>query len=141
MAHIVRTMRHLPLFILLAFLAGCSDARSDGKPEPATKAQIENARAVMASFEAEQESLPSLPPSQRAERLRTFGARLEAGLTNTANTRFENKNLLWLASWRYAQADGEGLQLRDARRRRRAGFLDRQSLGARRRLAGERNFV
>ena len=109
MAHIVRTMRHLLLLLLLAFLAGCSDARSDGKPEPATKAQIENARAVMASFEAEQESLPSLPPSQRAERLRTFGTRLEAGLTNTANTRFENKNLLWLASWRYAQADGEGV--------------------------------
>ena len=102
-------MRHLPLLILLVVLVGCGDTRTDGKSEPATKAQIENARAVMASFEAEREQLPSLPPAQRAEHLRTFGARLEAGLANTANTRFENKNLYWLADWRYAYADGDGV--------------------------------
>lgn len=102
-------MRHLPLLVLLAVLTGCGDTRTDGKPEPATKAQIEDARAVMAAFEAEQEQLSSLTPTQRAERLRTFGARLEAGLATTANTRFENKNLFWLANWRYAQADGEGV--------------------------------
>ena len=102
-------MRHLPLFVMLAVLTGCGDTRTDGKPEPATKAQIEDARAVMTAFEAEQEQLPSLPPSQRAERLRTFGARLEAGLATTANTRFENKNLFWLANWCYAQANGEGV--------------------------------
>lgn len=102
-------MRLLPLFIVLVFLAGCGDTRTDGKPEPVSPAQIENARAVMTGFEAEQEQLSSLSPAQRAERLRTFGARLEAGLATTANTRFENKNLFWLANWRYTYADGEGV--------------------------------
>jgi hypothetical protein len=97
-------MRLLPLLILLAFLAACGDTR-DGKPDPA---QVDRARQIMAAFEAEQEQLPTLPRAERAERLRSFGPRLEAGLADTARTRFENKNLLWLASWRYAETDGVG---------------------------------
>jgi hypothetical protein len=102
-------MRLLPWFLVLAVLTGCGYTRTDGKPEPATQAQIDSARIVMASFESEQEQLPSMSPAQRSERLRTFGERLEAGLTTTANTRFENKNLYWLANWRYSQTDGEGV--------------------------------
>jgi hypothetical protein len=97
-------MRLLPLLILLAFLVSCGDTR-DGKPD---QAQVDRARQIMAAFEAEQEQLPGMSRAERAERLRSFGPRLEAGLADTARTRFENKNLLWLASWRYAEADGEG---------------------------------
>jgi hypothetical protein len=50
----------------------------------------------------------SLPPETLKAKELAFGKRLEAALGTTIGTKFENKNLYWLAFWRLTYSAGDG---------------------------------
>jgi len=100
---------------LLLLISGCdSGSRSTalpsadpGLPPAATKDQIHDAQVEIEALDQEVAEMRSLPVDARKARELAFGARLERALAITINTKFENKNLYWLAYWRLTYADGK----------------------------------
>jgi hypothetical protein len=100
----------------LLLLASCDTAgRSDGLPSadpglppPATKEQNLEAERLMVELDQEVAAMHGLPPESLKARELAFGKRLEAALRTTIGTKFENKNLYWLAFWRLTYSSGDG---------------------------------
>jgi hypothetical protein len=109
--------RRLAALIAILLLSACDDsgARSNGLPPvdpgtpPApTKEQTLDAERLMAELDHEVAVMRTLPvEGQKAKEL-AFGKRLEAALSTTIGTKYENKNLYWLAFWRLTYPMGDG---------------------------------
>jgi hypothetical protein len=103
------------LIVLICVLCGCdSTARptplppaDPGLPPPATKEQIHTAEVEIEAIDQEVAAMRSLPVGERKARELAFGKRLERALPITVNTKFENKNIYFLAYWRLTYADGQ----------------------------------
>ncbi len=108
--------RAAALAALLLLLASCDPAaRSDGLPPvdpglpPApTKEQNLEAERLMVELDQEVAAMRGMPPEGLKAKELSFGKRLEAALGTTIGTKFENKNLYWLAFWRLTYSAGDG---------------------------------
>jgi hypothetical protein len=103
------------LLILLCALCSCdSTGRTStlppadpGLPPAATKEQIHDAELAIEAIDKEVTDMRGLPVAARKARELAFGKRLEQALPITINTKFENKNIYFLAYWRLTYADGQ----------------------------------
>ncbi len=101
---------------ILLLLAGCDNGQRSNDLPPAdpgvqavaTKDQTLDAEKLMAELDQEVAVMRGLPPESLKARESAFGKRLESALKTTITTRFENKNLYWLAYWRLTYGEGDG---------------------------------
>jgi hypothetical protein len=108
--------RRLAALTAILLLSSCDPApRADGLPPadpglppPATKEQNLEAERLMVELDQEVAAMRALPPEAQKAKELAFGKRLEAALGTTISTKFENKNLYWLAFWRLTYSGGDG---------------------------------
>ncbi len=110
--------RSLALLAVLALLTGCDQTSTGragtlpadpGQPPPPSPERVQAADQVITGIEDDLRHVSALPPEERKVRELEFGKRLEQALDTTVTTKFENKNLYWLAYWRFTYADGDGV--------------------------------
>jgi hypothetical protein len=110
----------LLVLLALVLLAGCDSSApprragtlpvDPGQPPPPSPERVQEAEQAITRIEEDLRQVRTLPPAERRVREREFGKRLEQALDTTVTTKFENKNLYWLAYWRYTYADGDGVE-------------------------------
>jgi len=101
---------------ILVLLTACDPGNRSGPLPPAdpglppapTKEQNLEAERLMAELDQEVAAMRALPVENRKARELAFGRRLEGALGTTIGTKFENKNLYWLAFWRLTYSEGDG---------------------------------
>jgi hypothetical protein len=79
-----------------------------GLPPAPTKEQNLEAEKLMAELDQQVAAMRALPVESRKAKEAGFGKRLESALGTTIGTKFENKNLYWLAFWRLTNSEGDG---------------------------------
>jgi hypothetical protein len=100
----------------ILLLVGCGETRTnpDGTTQDPAAVQHQrdeqSAARELDALEARIRAWQALPPAQREEQGKGFGADLERVLADVAGTSSQNKVLYWLADWRMHYALGAGVK-------------------------------